>query len=257
MIGQEAQGLLAHGLAKFLGHHLGNIDETLPAEGLGEAEEVTLGETFHFTGASGVSRPEYINRGDPVGMCLETAGDTPKQCLSAAVSRRNMITRRTAATGIRRRYRDQMATVPGELIVELTTELVPALIEDGAVKSGFRLERPITRGETSNGSPEKTHFGIFHARSIRLHFPWTYRISLLKSVFTTEYRNFLQQLINARKLAGLTQREVATRLGKPQSFVSKYENGERRLDVVEYLKVASAIGFDPYELIRNLQNGPD
>jgi len=79
----------------------------------------------------------------------------------------------------------------------------------------------------------------------------------LKSVFTTEYRNFLQQLINARKLAGLTQREVATRLGKPQSFVSKYENGERRLDVVEYLKVASAIGFDPYELIRNLQNGPD
>jgi len=78
----------------------------------------------------------------------------------------------------------------------------------------------------------------------------------LKSVFTAEYRNFLQQLIHARKLAGLTQHDVATRLGKPQSFVSKYENGERRLDVVEYLKVASAIGFDPCELIRNLQNGP-
>ena len=78
----------------------------------------------------------------------------------------------------------------------------------------------------------------------------------MKSVFTTEYQNFLQQLIHARKLAGLTQHEVAARLGKPQSFVSKYENAERRLDVVEYLKIANAIGFDPCELIRNLQNNP-
>lgn len=79
----------------------------------------------------------------------------------------------------------------------------------------------------------------------------------MKPVFTVEYQNFLQQLIRTRKLAGLTQHEVATRLGKPQSFVSKYENGERRLDVAEFLKIADAIGFDPCELIRNLQSSPD
>jgi transcriptional regulator with XRE-family HTH domain len=45
---------------------------------------------------------------------------------------------------------------------------------------------------------------------------------------------------------------VARRLGRPQSFVSKYESGERRLDIVEFLEVAEAIGFDAGELIAAL-----
>jgi transcriptional regulator with XRE-family HTH domain len=63
----------------------------------------------------------------------------------------------------------------------------------------------------------------------------------------------LQELLVARRTAaGLSQDEVARRLRRPQSFVSKYENGERRLDVIEFLEVAEAIGIDPRSLIREL-----
>ena len=47
------------------------------------------------------------------------------------------------------------------------------------------------------------------------------------------YRRFLARLRAAREETGLTQADVARRLGKPQSFVSKCEAGERRVDVVE------------------------
>lgn len=59
-------------------------------------------------------------------------------------------------------------------------------------------------------------------------------------------------LISERKRYGLTQVELAERLGKPQSFVSKYERGERRLDVIEFIEVATALGTDPAKLIRKL-----
>lgn len=59
-------------------------------------------------------------------------------------------------------------------------------------------------------------------------------------------------LIGARRDAGLTQAEIANRLGRPQSYVSKYENGERRLDVIEFLEVAAAVEKDPIRIIRKL-----
>ena len=52
-----------------------------------------------------------------------------------------------------------------------------------------------------------------------------------------------------RRQAGLTQAAVAARLRRPTSFVGKYENGCRRLDVLEFLKVAEAIGFDPAQFL--------
>ncbi len=59
-------------------------------------------------------------------------------------------------------------------------------------------------------------------------------------------------LVEARDKAGLTQRELAERLDRPQSFVSKYERGERRLDVVEFLEVVQAVGLDPSKVIASL-----
>ncbi len=59
------------------------------------------------------------------------------------------------------------------------------------------------------------------------------------------YERFRALLIEARKDAGLTQEEVAERLRRPQSFVWKIENGVRRVDVVEFLEIARAIGFNP------------
>jgi len=75
-----------------------------------------------------------------------------------------------------------------------------------------------------------------------------------KSVFTAKYERFRKRLVTGRKSKGLTQMQVAERLGKPQSFVSKYERGERRLDVVEFLEVAKAIGTDPFKLLKELDN---
>lgn len=75
-----------------------------------------------------------------------------------------------------------------------------------------------------------------------------------KSVFTRRYDRFRLLLIEARKAAGLTQGELAKKLSRPQSFVSKYERGERRLDVVEFLEVALAIGIDATNFIKKLDS---
>lgn len=64
-----------------------------------------------------------------------------------------------------------------------------------------------------------------------------------------KYQVFRQMLLDARKEKGLQQVEVAERLGKTQSFVSKYERGERRLDFCEFIEVAAALEVDASEFI--------
>ena len=76
----------------------------------------------------------------------------------------------------------------------------------------------------------------------------------MKSTFTKRYEWFCEVLVNARKKNGLTQVEVAAILGTPQSYVSKYESGERRLDVVEFIAVATALREDPLELLRQIMS---
>jgi transcriptional regulator with XRE-family HTH domain len=64
----------------------------------------------------------------------------------------------------------------------------------------------------------------------------------------------LQALLRrVRADAGLTQTDVAQRLGQPQSFVSKYESGERRLDILELRQVCQAVGIPLHEFIRRLE----
>lgn len=70
-----------------------------------------------------------------------------------------------------------------------------------------------------------------------------------RSVFSEPYEAFTQALIATRKAAGLRQEDLALRLKKPQSFVSKMERGERRLDVVEFIVVMRAMGADPRGLL--------
>ena len=55
----------------------------------------------------------------------------------------------------------------------------------------------------------------------------------MRSLHSPRYRRFLKRLMQARRQAGLTQVEVARALRRPQSFVSKCESGERRVDVIE------------------------
>lgn len=74
-----------------------------------------------------------------------------------------------------------------------------------------------------------------------------------KSIFTKKYNLFRELIISARKGVGLSQVSLAKRLKRPQSFVSKYERGERRLDIVEFLEVAKAIGINPLKIIKELE----
>jgi len=63
-----------------------------------------------------------------------------------------------------------------------------------------------------------------------------------KALHTHRYGAFLARLRRARREAGLTQEEVATRLGRPQTWVSKCELGERRVDFVELVEFARLYG---------------
>ena len=76
---------------------------------------------------------------------------------------------------------------------------------------------------------------------------------MTKSVFTDQYQTFLSLLVKERKSAKMTQTQLAKQLKKPQSFISKYEKGERRLDVVEFLDIAKALGFDETNFIKRLK----
>jgi transcriptional regulator with XRE-family HTH domain len=63
-----------------------------------------------------------------------------------------------------------------------------------------------------------------------------------KSIATREYRLFLRLLRKARKNSSVTQTQMAARLGETQSWISKCERGERRLDIVEARSFCAAIG---------------
>ena len=58
------------------------------------------------------------------------------------------------------------------------------------------------------------------------------------ATYRQKYRQFLERLKSARKEARLTQMEVSERISRPQSFISKVESGERRLDIIELAEIA-------------------
>lgn len=60
-------------------------------------------------------------------------------------------------------------------------------------------------------------------------------------------------LAAARTQQGLSQAALADRLGRPQTFVSKYERGERRLDIVEFLEITESLRADAHEILRQVQ----
>ncbi|MDD1529809.1 XRE family transcriptional regulator [Bradyrhizobium sp. WBOS7] len=71
-----------------------------------------------------------------------------------------------------------------------------------------------------------------------------------KSLKSAEYARLIALLVATRHKAGMRQQALAKKLRKPQSFVAKYEGGERRLDVIEFIVIAEALGADPIKLLR-------
>lgn len=72
----------------------------------------------------------------------------------------------------------------------------------------------------------------------------------------TPQEHLLSLLRLTRTESGLTQTEVARRLNQPQSFVSKYESGERRLDILELQEVCQVLGITLAEFVARLERGP-
>jgi transcriptional regulator with XRE-family HTH domain len=72
-----------------------------------------------------------------------------------------------------------------------------------------------------------------------------------KWVYSSAYKIALSGLVAARKKSGLTQRELARKLGKPPSWVAKIERVERRVDVVEFAAIARALGESEVKLFHD------
>lgn len=75
----------------------------------------------------------------------------------------------------------------------------------------------------------------------------------MKAIHNNDYLRVLDLLISARKVSGVTQNELATLLSKPQSFISKYETAERRLDVGEFIQISKALGIKPSDLLKDVE----
>lgn len=73
-----------------------------------------------------------------------------------------------------------------------------------------------------------------------------------KTIFQGAHTHLVEVLIEMRRTADLNQSEVAERVGKSQSFVSLIESSQRRVDVLEFIALTRAMGFDPLEAFADL-----
>lgn len=76
----------------------------------------------------------------------------------------------------------------------------------------------------------------------------------MASVYSDEYQRVINALKKSRKEKGITQAQLAEALGKPQSFIAKVENGERRLDVVEFVYLARLVGANVQRIIEHIES---
>jgi transcriptional regulator with XRE-family HTH domain len=72
------------------------------------------------------------------------------------------------------------------------------------------------------------------------------------SIRTQRHHRLVELLVAARKQAGIRQAELARRVGKTQTFVARFEAGQRRIDTIEFLALCEVIGLDPLKVVRKL-----
>jgi len=76
---------------------------------------------------------------------------------------------------------------------------------------------------------------------------------MAKTLGTARHRALIAFLVEKREAAGITQTELAERLGQYQSFVARLESGQRRVDVIEFLDLAEILKFDPHSALRHIE----
>lgn len=74
-----------------------------------------------------------------------------------------------------------------------------------------------------------------------------------KSLGSPRHKALIALLVEKREAAGLTQAQLAEKLGEYQSFVARLESGQRRVDVVEFLELAEILDFDAAKALKFLQ----
>ena len=74
-----------------------------------------------------------------------------------------------------------------------------------------------------------------------------------KTLGSARHKVLVDLIVAKREAAGLTQSQLAEKIGEYQSFVARLESGQRRIDVIEFLELASILGFDPAKAIRAIQ----
>lgn len=80
---------------------------------------------------------------------------------------------------------------------------------------------------------------------------------MVKTLGTPRHQSLIAMLVEKREASGLTQTQLATRLGEYQSFVARLESGQRRVDVIEFIDLANILGFDPAAAIKRLSAEPN
>ena len=80
---------------------------------------------------------------------------------------------------------------------------------------------------------------------------------MAKTLGKTRHKALVAMLIEARERAGMTQTDLADRLGEYQSFVARLESGQRRVDVVELIELAGILGFDAPNMVASVQQVDD
>ncbi|MCE1177027.1 MAG: helix-turn-helix domain-containing protein [Burkholderiales bacterium] len=76
----------------------------------------------------------------------------------------------------------------------------------------------------------------------------------MKTIYHPQYVALIESLIQARKALSLTQLQLATILGKQQSYIAKVEICERKLDVLEFIEWCRALEQVPSDLIKQIEN---
>ncbi|WP_394866145.1 helix-turn-helix domain-containing protein [Klebsiella pneumoniae] len=75
----------------------------------------------------------------------------------------------------------------------------------------------------------------------------------MTSIYSNDYQMVIKALREARIACGITQQEVASAFGRPQSFIAKAESGERRLDVVEFVRLCRLLNIEPASILNKLE----
>lgn len=71
-------------------------------------------------------------------------------------------------------------------------------------------------------------------------------------IYSQEHKALRKIMRRERKAAGLKQSEVAKKTNRSQAYISKFENGDLRLDVIDFVRFCEAIGCDPHEVLREI-----